>query len=250
MRAQPTKGGDLLALEASVTIEAIEAKRIHLSPWQVRPPDHETARRFAEMLADDPGALPLPDYVLASELRAVNGKPSVYIGTGYARSMAVLKLLKHPTIQARVWRTPGDAKELAFRLALREDALGPRPMSSRDRARNAVRLHEVYPEWSNRQIAREVGLSHTAIDQLARAGWTAAPDARSQRTFDGTRTAERAVRALLDLDFRMTTRKAGDFLGDAIWNLTDAGEELDRCRFISEAFERALHYLEGKVSDT
>ncbi len=235
---------DMHMLEASTSIEAVEEARIQAPKWQVRPPDAETAQRFAEILADDPTALPLPDYVIAPELRLVNGKPGVYIGTGFVRSVAVLKLLKRPTIQARVWRTDGDAAELAFRLALREDALGPRPMPGADRIRNAIHLHELYPTWSNRRVAREVSLSHTRIDQLAKAGWTEPRDPHSENRFNPTRTAERAVRALLDLQRELTTPAVGEALGEALWSLTDEGEEFAQLDLIYAALERSGECLE------
>ncbi len=240
---------DLGTLEQSVTLEEVGRNRVHAPAWQVRRHDEVTAEQFAEILAEDPAGLPPPDYVLDPSIEVSGaGGPGVLIGTGYVRSVATFVILQRPTIVARVWRTDGDAEELAFRLGLREDALGPRAMSAVEKIQNAIHFHELYPEASNREVARQVGLSHTKVDQLAREGWQQLP--RTPRPFDADQTARRAVRALLDLGREVGTRNAGAWLGRAAWDLTPEGEELSTLQCFSRAIDRAGRYIEKEVGKT
>jgi hypothetical protein len=232
-------------------MEEISRSRVRAPHWQVRPSDQETAERFAEILGEDPNALPPPDYVLAPDMVLEgSAEPAVLIGTGFVRSLATFVVLKRPSIIARVWSTDGDPSELAFRLALNEDALGPRPMSIADRVRNAIHFHELYPTLSHRQIAKEVGLSHTKVDQLAENGWQVVRRASQEREFDPLGTARRAVRALLELDREVGTRSAGAWLGEALWDLTPEGEEMSTVDCINRAIDRAGRYVEKEAGKT
>ena len=230
---------DLHALEAGVTVEEVERRRVRQPSWRVRVDDTGASKLFAEFIKNEPHALPMPDYV------ATGVGDEVIIGTGNERTSAVFEILKRPSIQARVWHPHGDPEELAFRLGLQEDAVGPRAMRSEDKLRNAIHLHEVDGNLSNRQIARAVSLSHTRIDSLAHEDWQLLPRPPKDAGPDHPSVARRAVRAMLELcDAGVNERRTGRLICAAIRDLTEEGEEVPVARFIAGTTARAQREIE------
>jgi hypothetical protein len=238
---------DLVTLDGAATLEEVARDRVHAPRWKVRAPDQATAERFAEIIAEEPAALPPPDYVIAPDIDPIGAAPAVLIGSGYVRSIANFVILQRPTILARVWRTDGEPAELAFRLGLREDALGPRAMTIAERISNAIHYHEIYPQASNREIGRQVGLSHTTIDELARSDWERMPKPRRTNEFDPERMAVRSVRALLDLQMHLGSDEAGEWLGREIWRSTSEGEELDVVQYLKDSLASASEWVRQEV---
>jgi hypothetical protein len=88
----------------------------------------------------------------------------LWLADGFHRYEALLRTMDY-TAEATVYAgTRRDAEEYAATCNARHGL----PMSNEDKRAAARRLLEIHPEWSNREIARRLGVSHPFVGKMRR----------------------------------------------------------------------------------
>ena len=131
----------------------------------------ERVEEFKQMLAEDLRALPEPI--------CVENQGSLILADGHHRLAALAQLAReHPGdrrfefVSVRVANTPPGQTPAtyAYEIALACSAKGPLPLTRGEKHAAIARLVAEHPEWSDREIARRVGVDHKTVGSLRARG--------------------------------------------------------------------------------
>nr|BAL53907.1 hypothetical protein HGMM_F11C09C15 [uncultured prokaryote] len=129
--------------------------------WPRQRLDQERVQLFAQMYAEGgPDALP--------PVVTVKAEDGVILADGVHRVCAAWSLGWESLPEEVLNPLPGrDALTAAFLVALDRAAKSALPLTFSERKRAALRLLKACPDFSQRQIARLVGVSHTSVQRWA-----------------------------------------------------------------------------------
>lgn len=95
-------------------------------------------------------------------------KGRYYVGDGFHR-LSAYRALKRSTVRVRVLPYIGDVRTAAYLHSLDTAATAALPLSPADRRASVHRLLTSFPDMSDREIARRVGVSPTTVGNQRRA---------------------------------------------------------------------------------
>ena len=160
------------------------------SAWPRERLDQERAGEFYALYeADGPGALPPLEVV-------PDPTGGFLLADGWHRASA-LRALGVPVAPAVILAlAPGqDPVAAAYEHALARSAISAKPLSRAEKQAAVLRLLQLYPEASDREIGRRVGVDHKTVGRLRqrgdspsalkRPGSTVTPEQAAKRLFSG-----------------------------------------------------------------
>lgn len=139
--------------------------------------------------ASGPSALPPIDLVDLGD--------GTYVGADFAHRTTAALRLGWTELPARILPVPDGAEpiDIAYLHALDTATTTAKPLTRAERKAAARRLVADHPDWSDREIARRAGVSHTTVGALRAAEATPAQDTEGD-VFVAARAAERASASL------------------------------------------------------
>lgn len=144
----------------------------------------ERVREFKQVLVEDLRALPEPI--------CVESQGSLILADGHHRLAALEELgrelpgdRRFEFVSVRVANTPSGQTPTAYayEIALECSAKGPLPLTRAEKQSAILRLLTQHPEWSDREVARRVGVDHKTVGSVRR--WGTSPSRESMRAASG-----------------------------------------------------------------
>lgn len=140
--------------------------------------------------ASGPGALPAIDLVATADGRLI-------VADG-AHRLTAAQSLRWTAIPATLVAVPADVDPLdaAYLHALDSAVSAAKPLSRGERLHAMARLIAEHPDWSDREIARRAGTSHTTVGRARTVKARPAQEANESELYLTARAAERTAAAL------------------------------------------------------
>ena len=156
--------------------------------------DRERVAEFKRMLVEDLRALPEPI--------CVENQGSMILADGYHRVAALSELAREfpgdrrfQFVSIRIVNAPSGQQPAAYayEIALECSAKGPLPLTRAEKQAAIARLVLEHPEWSDREVARRVGVDHKTVGSVRRRGYSPAGE-RPLRAGNGEGRSASAAR--------------------------------------------------------